>query len=160
MEKHLERIREEYKNYSLDENKATGKRLNNYTKLVNFTHLTLMNNLFSHHKGGQFDENYVELSKRVAEGFCWDMERIFEAVEENARLELFKLGFFMIKKFDSNMDHIRDAGIFTMCTEEGTWMPQVEEDSLFTEVFFAEKFKEITGRDLVAENRGKVYGKK
>ncbi len=160
MEKHLERIREEYRNYSLDESEATEERLNDYTKLAIFTHRTLMDNLFYHHEGGQFDENYVELSQRVTEGFCWDMEKIFETTKENACLELFKLGFFMVKKFDANMDRIRNAGYFTMCTKEGIWMPNVDEDSLFAEVFFAEKFKEITGRDLVAENREKVYGKK
>ncbi len=160
MEKHLERIREEYRNYRLDESEATEKQLNNYMQSA----LTLSqnNSLFLNallRENGKFDENYEELQKRVQEGFCWDMGKVFEALEENASLELFRLGFFMTQKFASNIFNIYLSG-FHFLFEDAKMMPNIDDGSLFTEVFFIEKFKEITGRDLVAENRGKVYGKK
>lgn len=154
MEKHLEKIREEYKNYILDETMTTGEDLNKYTKLAINLHQALTQILFY-----QFSDNCGELSSRVTEGFYWDMERVFEAIEGKASLELYKLGFFLIKKYDANMDYIRKTGL-DMPAKKGKGMPINGEDSLFTEVFFAEKFKEITGRDLVEENRERIYGKK
>lgn len=106
--------------------------------------------LVKHSTNDSIDELAV-LQERILDGFNFAMSQLFNAVNESNYEEISRLVRFLRNKLQMNMwlvENEKRKFIFKNLPENN--LPK--ENSLFVEVFFVQKFEEITGKKLVKKN--------
>lgn len=91
------------------------------------------------------------LQERILDGFNFAMNQLFNVVNESNYEEISRLVRFLRNKLQMNMwlvENEKRKFIFKNLSENN--LPK--ENSLFVEVFFVQKFEEITGEKLVKKN--------
>ena len=106
--------------------------------------------LVKHSTNDSIDELAV-LQERILDGFNFAMNQLFNVVNESNYEEISRLVRFLRNKLQMNMwlvENEKRKFIFKNLSENN--LPK--ENSLFVEVFFVQKFEEITGKKLVKKN--------
>ena len=106
--------------------------------------------LVKHSTNDSLDELAV-LQERILDGFNFAMNQLFNVVNESNYEEISGLVRFLRNKLQMNMwlvENEKRKFIFKNLAENN--LPK--ENSLFVEVFFVQKFEEITGKKLVKKN--------
>lgn len=106
--------------------------------------------LVKHSTNDSLDELAV-LQERILDGFNFAMSQLFNVVNESNYEEISRLVRFLRNKLQMNMwlvENEKRKFIFKNLPENN--LPK--ENSLFVEVFFVQKFEEITGKKLVKKN--------
>lgn len=106
--------------------------------------------LVKHSANDSLDELAV-LQERILDGFNFAMSQLFNVVNESNYEEISRLVRFLRNKLQMNMwlvENEKRKFIFKNIPENN--LPK--ENSLFVEVFFVQKFEEITGKKLVKKN--------
>lgn len=106
--------------------------------------------LVKHSTNDSLDELAV-LQERILDGFNFAMNQLFNVVNESNYEEISRLVRFLRNKLQMNMwlvENEKRKFIFKNLPENN--LPK--ENSLFVEVFFVQKFEEITGKKLVKKN--------
>lgn len=106
--------------------------------------------LIKHSTNDSLDELAV-LQERILDGFNFAMSQLFNVVNESNYEEISRLVRFLRNKLQMNMwlvENEKRKLIFKNQPENN--LPK--ENSLFVEVFFVQKFEEITGKKLVKKN--------
>ena len=106
--------------------------------------------LVKHSTNDSLDELAV-LQERILDGFNFAMSQLFNVVNESNYEEISRLVRFLRNKLQMNMwlvENEKRKFIFKNIPENN--LPK--ENSLFVEVFFVQKFEEITGKKLVKKN--------
>lgn len=106
--------------------------------------------LVKHSTNDSIDELAV-LQERILDGFNFAMNQLFNVVNESNYEEISRLVRFLRNKLQMNMwlvENEKRKFIFKNLPENN--LPK--ENSLFVEVFFVQKFEEITGKKLVKKN--------
>ena len=106
--------------------------------------------LVKHSTNDSLDELAV-LQERILDGFNFAMNQLFNVVNESNYEEISRLVRFLRNKLQMNMwlvENEKRKFIFKNLAENN--LPK--ENSLFVEVFFVQKFEEITGKKLVKKN--------
>lgn len=106
--------------------------------------------LVKHSTNDSIDELAV-LQERILDGFNFAMNQLFNVVNESNYEEISRLVRFLRNKLQMNMwlvENEKRKFIFKNLAENN--LPK--ENSLFVEVFFVQKFEEITGKKLVKKN--------
>lgn len=106
--------------------------------------------LVKHSTNDSLDELAV-LQERILDGFNFAMNQLFNVVNESNYEEISRLVRFLRNKLQMNMwlvENEKRKFIFKNPPENN--LPK--ENSLFVEVFFVQKFEEITGKKLVKKN--------
>lgn len=106
--------------------------------------------LIKHSTNDSLDELAV-LQERILDGFNFAMSQLFNVVNESNYEEISRLVRFLRNKLQMNMwlvENEKRKFIFKNLPENN--LPK--ENSLFVEVFFVQKFEEITGKKLVKKN--------
>lgn len=106
--------------------------------------------LVKHSTNDSLDELAV-LQERILDGFNFAMNQLFNVVNESNYEEISRLVRFLRNKLQMNMwlvENEKRKFIFKNQPENN--LPK--ENSLFVEVFFVQKFEEITGKKLVKKN--------
>ena len=88
-----------------------------------------------------------ELQKRILDGFKFGISVLMEELNETNFNEINVLGYFLVERLKLNMwsTEGRKENIIS-----GKFVNNYpDDDSLFVEVFFVNKIKEITGRNLL-----------
>lgn len=106
--------------------------------------------LVKHSTNESLDEIAV-LQERILDGFNFAMSQLFNVVNESNYEEISRLVRFLKNKLQMNMwivENEKRKFYFKNLPENN--LPK--ENSLFVEVFFVQKFEEITGKKLVKKN--------
>ena len=88
-----------------------------------------------------------ELQKRILDGFKFGISVLMEELNETNFNEINVLGNFLVEKLKLNM--LSTVGRKENIISEKFVNNYPDDDSLFVEVFFVNKIKEITGRNLL-----------
>lgn len=106
--------------------------------------------LVKHSTNESLDELAV-LQERILDGFNFAMNQLFNAVNESNYEEVSRLVRFLRNKLQMNMWLVEnEKRKFYFKNLPANNLPK--ENSLFVEVFFVQKFEEITGKKLVKKN--------
>ena len=106
--------------------------------------------LVKHSTNDSLDE-IAALQERILDGFNFAMSQLFNIVNESNYEEISRLVRFLKNKLQMNMwivENEKRKFYFKNLPENN--LPK--ENSLFVEVFFVQKFEEITGKKLVRKN--------
>lgn len=106
--------------------------------------------LVKHSTNESLDE-IAALQERILDGFNFAMSQLFNIVNESNYEEISRLVRFLKNKLQMNMwivENEKRKFYFKNLPENN--LPK--ENSLFVEVFFVQKFEEITGKKLVRKN--------
>ncbi len=106
--------------------------------------------LVKHSKNESLDELAV-LQERILDGFNFALKQLKDALNESNHEEISKLVRFLRNKLQMNMwitENEKRKYIFKNLQENN--LPK--ENSLFVEVFFVQKYEEITGKKLIKKN--------
>lgn len=106
--------------------------------------------LVKHSTNESLDE-IAALQERILDGFNFAMSQLFNIVNESNYEEISRLVRFLKNKLQMNMwivENEKRKFYFKNLPENN--LPK--ENSLFVEVFFVQKFEEITGKKLVKKN--------
>lgn len=106
--------------------------------------------LVKHSTNESLDE-IAALQERILDGFNFAMSQLFNVVNESNYEEISRLVRFLKNKLQMNMwivENEKRKFYFKNLPENN--LPK--ENSLFVEVFFVQKFEEITGKKLVRKN--------
>lgn len=106
--------------------------------------------LVKHSTNESLDE-IAALQERILDGFDFAMSQLFNIVNESNYEEISRLVRFLKNKLQMNMwivENEKRKFYFKNLPENN--LPK--ENSLFVEVFFVQKFEEITGKKLVRKN--------
>lgn len=97
-------------------------------------------------------EEIVDLQSRILDGFKFDMELLMEVVNENNFKEICKLANFLVERLKVNMWATEGKKKNLAILENGGQVTSKypEENSLFVEVYFVEKLKEVANVDALA----------
>lgn len=102
-------------------------------------------------------EEIVDLQRRILDGFKYDMEILIEVVNEGNYKEICKLANFLLERLKVNM-WATEGKKKNLALEEKGYKPTnkyPEDNSLFVEIYFVEKLKEIANVDALQLKRGK-----
>ena len=103
-------------------------------------------------------EEYNELQKRILEGFEYCINILINNLNEENFSEFNKLAMFLLYKLEYNMLNVenqkkRESLIENFPSKDyHTKYVFVDDKSLFVEMFFVQKFEEITNKSLVCKN--------
>ena len=106
--------------------------------------------LVKHSTNEALDE-IAALQERILDGFNFAISQLFNIVNESNYEEISRLVRFLKNKLQMNMwivENEKRKFYFKNLPENN--LPK--ENSLFVEVFFVQKFEEITGKKLVRKN--------
>ena len=106
--------------------------------------------LVKHSTNESLDE-IAALQERILDGFNFAISQLFNIVNESNYEEISRLVRFLKNKLQMNMwivENEKRKFYFKNLPENN--LPK--ENSLFVEVFFVQKFEEITGKKLVRKN--------
>ena len=106
--------------------------------------------LVKHSTNESLDE-IAALQERILDGFNFAMSQLFNIVNESNYEEISRLVRFLKNKLQMNMwivENEKRKFYFKNLPENNLQ----KENSLFVEVFFVQKFEEITGKKLVRKN--------
>lgn len=106
--------------------------------------------LVKHSTNESLDE-IAALQERILDGFDFAMSQLFNIVNESNYEEISRLVRFLKNKLQMNMWIVEnEKRKFYFKNQPENNLPK--ENSLFVEVFFVQKFEEITGKKLVRKN--------
>lgn len=107
--------------------------------------------LIKHSENEAIDELAV-LSERILDGFDFAMNQLNNSLNESNYEEFSRLVRFLRNKLQINMWIVEsEKRKFYFKEMEINNLPK--ENSLFVEVFFVQKFQELTGKQLVKKNK-------
>ena len=171
MEKHLEQIRLEYDLFETPfvpskqkvvENLTEGLEMVGYYKnqMVNPFGVYYADEVLSLRDSAL--EEYVDLQSRILDGYTFEIIKLVSSVDDENFSRVDKLARFLGNKLRVNMTKVearkKNAAFREMYERRN--LPQDystsdlgEDDSLFVEVFFAEKFSEVTKKDLFVKEK-------
>lgn len=171
MEKHLKQIRLEYDLFDtpyVPSKQKVVENLHDGLDMIEFYKMEIINPLGVYYAdevlplGQSKLDGYIDLQERILDGYSYEMNKLMEAVDEENFTRIDKLGRFLGDRLRMNMARVegkKKNEAFSEMFERGL-LPHdystrnlPEEDSLFVEVFFAEKFKEITHKDLFVKEK-------
>lgn len=101
-------------------------------------------------------EEMIDLQRRILDGFKYDMCVLMDIVNENNFKEICKLANFLLERLKVNMWATEGKKKNMAMLENGLFpdgkakRQYPEENSLFVEVFFVEKLKEVANVDVLA----------
>ncbi len=97
-----------------------------------------------------FDE-LIALQERILDGFDFAMNQLMNSVNESNYEEISKLVRFLLNRLQINMYIVEtEKRKLYFKNIETSNLPK--ENSIFVEVFFVQKFQELTGKNLVKKN--------
>lgn len=102
-------------------------------------------------------EEIVDLQRRILDGFKYDMEILIEVVNEENYKEICKLANFILERLKVNMWATEGKKKNLALEEKGykSTNKYPEDNSLFVEIYFVKKLKEIANVDALQLKRGK-----
>lgn len=98
----------------------------------------------------ELTSDIVDLQNRILDGYDYAMDKLLNSINEDNFEEISKLTRFLRNKLQINM-WITESEKKKIYFKENNILPK--ENSLFVEIFFAEKFQEITGKSLIKRNK-------
>lgn len=104
------------------------------------------------HSSNEELEEIAVLQERILDGFDFAMNQLFNSVNELNYEEISRLVRFLRNKLQINLYIVEsEKRKLLFKNTENNNLPK--ENSLFVEVFFVQKFEELTGKQLVKKNK-------
>lgn len=96
-------------------------------------------------------EQLVDLQRRILDGFKYDMNILIDVVNEDNFKEICKLANFLLERLKVNMwaTEGKKKNLTILENNGKVTRKYPEENSLFVEVFFVEKLKEVANIDAL-----------
>ena len=99
-------------------------------------------------------EEIVDLQKRILDGFRYDINILLKVINEDNYKEICNLANFMLERLKVNMwateGKKKNLVIDENSLDKSKQKKYPEDNSLFVEVFFVEKLKEVANIDVLA----------
>lgn len=161
----FKKLEEEYSSFQVGELSLEQTNLNLlwilgheeiYSKMINPTGVEFTHQILPLNKESLEEHNAIQ--KRILDGFRFDIQTMIDNLNENNYKEFNKLGMFLLEKLEDNMNKTEGKKKNESLKENfplGNYHTKniyANEDSLFVEMFFVEKFKEITHQNLLLKN--------
>ena len=157
MEDRLRMLEEAYDFYFNDDKNCKDEMVNELIYMMSYYDFYL--NVVSNYNYKSINNEEVneifELQKRILDGFKYGISVLMEEVDDINFNQINILGNFLVERLKLNM--WSTEGKKANIINEKNINKYPEDDSLFVELFFVKKIKEISGRDLILKNKRRIY---
>lgn len=149
MEDKLRMLEEAYDFYFNDDKNCKDEMVNELIYMMSYYDFYL--NVVSNYNYKSINNEEVneifELQKRILDGFKYGISILMEEVDDINFNQINILGNFLVERLKLNMWSTEGKKVNIISEKNINKYP--EDDSLFVELFFVKKIKEISGRDLI-----------
>lgn len=149
MEDKLRMLEEAYDFYFNDDKNCKDEMVNELIYMMSYYDFYL--NVVSNYNYKSINNEEVneifELQKRILDGFKYGISILMEEVDDINFNQINVLGNFLVERLKLNMWSTEGKKSNIISEKNINMYP--DDDSLFVELFFVKKIKEISGRDLI-----------
>ena len=149
MEDRLRMLEEAYDFYFNDDKNSKDEMVNELIYMMSYYDFYL--NVVSNYNYKSINNEEVneifELQKRILDGFKYGISILMEEVDDINFNQINILGNFLVERLKLNMWSTEGKKSNIISEKNINMYP--DDDSLFVELFFVKKIKEISGRDLI-----------
>lgn len=149
MEDRLRMLEEAYDFYFNDDKNCKDEIVNELIYMMTYYDFYL--NVVSNYNYKSINNEEVneifELQKRILDGFKYGISILMEEVDDINFNQINILGNFLVERLKLNMWSTEGKKVNIISEKNINMYP--DDDSLYVELFFVKKIKEISGRDLI-----------
>lgn len=149
MEEKIMLLEEAYNFYFNDDKNCKEDMVNELIYMMSYYdfYLNMVSNYNYRSINNEEVNEIFELQKRILDGFKYGISVLMEELNDTNFNEINVLGNFLVERLKLNM--WSTEGRKENIISEKNINKYPDDDSLFVELFFVKKIKEISGRDLI-----------